>query len=49
MSQVWKDTKDSEFVRKTNEHSNLNSTAAKVTSMDDEESKKRIASMLKNN
>jgi len=48
ISQLWKDTKDIEFVRQTIGHRNLNSTSAYVTSMDDEERQNRISSILKN-
>jgi len=42
ISQLWKDTKDIEFVRQTIGHRNLNSTSSYVTAMDDEERKNRI-------
>ena len=48
ISQLWKDTKDIEFVRQTIGHRSLNSTSAYVTHMDDEERQNRISSILKN-
>jgi len=48
ISQLWKDTKDFEFVRQTIGHRSLNSTSAYVTHMDDEERQNRILSILKN-
>ena len=48
ISQLWKDTKDIEFVRQTIGHRNLNATSAYVTDMDDEERQNRISSILKN-
>ena len=48
ISQLWKDTKDIEFVRQTIGHRSLNSTSAYVTHMDDEERQNRILSILKN-
>lgn len=48
ISQLWKDTKDIEFVRQTIGHRTLNSTSAYVTHMDDEERQNRISSILKN-
>ena len=45
ISQLWKDTKDIEFVRQTIGHRNLNSTSAYVTDMDDEERQNRILSI----
>jgi integrase len=47
ISQLWKDTKDIEFVRQTIGHRNLNSTSAYVTNIDDEERQNRILSILK--
>jgi len=47
ISQLWKDTKDIEFVRQTIGHRNLNATSAYVTDMDDEERQNRISSILK--
>ena len=43
ISQLWKDTKDIEFVRQTIGHRSLNSTSGYVTHMDDEERKNRIS------
>jgi integrase len=48
ISQLWKDTKDIEFVRQTIGHRSLNSTSAYVNHMDDEERQNRILSILKN-
>lgn len=48
ISQLWKDTKDIEFVRQTIGHRNLNATSAYVTDMDDEERQNRTSSILKN-
>jgi len=48
ISQLWKDTKDIEFVRQTIGHRSLNSTSAYMTHMDDEERQNRILSILKN-
>jgi len=48
ISQLWKDTKDIEFVLQTIGHRSLNSTSAYVTHMDDEERQNRILSILKN-
>nr|AWT38940.1 putative integrase/recombinase protein [Eunotogramma sp.] len=45
ISQLWKDTKDIEFVRQTIGHRSLNSTSAYVTHMDDEERQNRILSI----
>ena len=45
ISQLWKDTKDIEFVRQTIGHRSLNSTSAYVTDMDDEERQNRILSI----
>ena len=45
ISQLWKDTKDIEFVRQTIGHWSLNSTSAYVTDMDDEERQNRILSI----
>jgi integrase len=44
ISQLWKDTKDIEFVRQTIGHRSLNSTSGYVTHMDDEERQNRISS-----
>ena len=49
ISQLWKDTKDIEFVRQTIGHRNLNSTSSYVTIMDDEERKNRIFNIKKGN
>jgi len=49
ISQLWKDTKDIEFVRQTIGHRNLNSTSSYVTVMDDEERKNRIFNIKKEN
>jgi integrase len=43
ISQLWKDTKDIEFVRQTIGHRSLNSTSGYVTEMVDEESENRIS------
>ena len=43
ISELWKDSKDIEFVRQTMGHRNLNSTSSYVTDMDDEERKNRIS------
>ena len=45
ISQLWKYTKDIEFVRQTIGHRSLNSTSAYVTHMDDEERQNRILSI----
>ena len=45
ISQLWKDTKDIEFVRQTIGHRSLNSTSAYVTHMDDQERQTRISSI----
>jgi integrase len=45
ISQLWKDTKDIEFVRQTIGHRSLNSTSGYVTHMDDEERQNRISSI----
>ena len=42
ISQLWKDTKDIEFVRQTMGHRNLNSTSVYVIYMGDEDRKNRI-------
>ena len=42
ISQLWKDTKDIEFVRQTIGHRSLNLTSAYVTHMDDQERQNRI-------
>jgi len=43
ISQLWKDTKDIEFVRQTMGHSSLNSTSSYVNQMGDEERQNRIS------
>ena len=43
ISQLWKDTKDIEFVRQTIGHGSLNSTSNYVSDMGDEERKNRIS------
>jgi len=43
ISQLWKDTKDIEFVRQTIGHGSLNSISNYVSDMDDEERKNRIS------
>jgi integrase len=43
ISQLWKDTKDIEFVRQTIGHRSLNSTSGYVTEMVDEERENRIS------
>ena len=45
ISQLWKDTKDIEFVRQTIGHRSLNATSAYVTHMADEERQNRILSI----
>ena len=45
LSQLWKDTKDIEFVRQTIGHRSLNSTSVYVTNMDDQERRNRILSI----
>ena len=45
ISQLWKDTKDIEFVRQTIGHRSLNSTSAYVTHMHDQERQNRILSI----
>ena len=49
ISQLWKDTKDIEFVGQTIGHRNLNSTSSYVTVTDDEERKNRIFNTKKEN
>jgi site-specific recombinase XerD len=46
ISQLWKDTKDIEFVRQTIGHRSLNSTSGYVTDMGDEERQNRISSKI---
>ena len=43
ISQLWKDTKDVEFVKQTIGHRNLNATSGYVVRMGDEERQKRIS------
>lgn len=43
ISQLWKDTKDIEFVRQTIGHTSLNSTSSYVNQITDEERKNRIS------
>lgn len=43
ISQLWKDTKDIEFVRQTIGHSSLNATSGYVSKMGDEERQDRIS------
>ena len=43
ISQLWKDTKDIEFVRQTIGHRNLNSTSGYVSEMGDQERQDRIS------
>jgi site-specific recombinase XerD len=45
ISQLWKDTKDIEFVRQMIGHRSLNSTSGYVTHMSDEERQNRILSI----
>lgn len=45
ISQLWKDTKDIEFVRQTIGHRSLNATSGYVTHMDDQERQNRILSI----
>jgi integrase len=45
ISQLWKDTKDIEFVKQTIGHSSLNSTSGYVNQMGDEERQDRISSI----
>ena len=45
ISQLWKDTKDIEFVKQTIGHSNLNSTSSYVNQMGDQERQNRIYSI----
>ena len=45
ISQLWKDTKDIEFVRQTIGHRSLNSTSVYVTNMGDQERQNRILSI----
>ena len=43
ISQLWKDTKDIEFVRQTIGHNRLNSTSSYVNLITDEERENRIS------
>jgi integrase len=45
ISQLWKDTKDIEFVRQTIGHRSLNSTSAYVTKLSDQERRERISQL----
>merc|ERR1712115_648395 len=45
ITQLWKDSKDIEFVKQTIGHRSLNSTSAYVTHMDDQERQNRILSI----
>nr|WPV76515.1 putative integrase recombinase protein [Naviculales sp.] len=45
ISQLWKDTKDIEFVRQTIGHPSLNSTSGYVTQMTDQKRENRISSI----
>jgi len=45
ISQLWKDTKDIEFVRQTIGHRSLNATSGYVAQMADEERQNRISSI----
>lgn len=42
ISQLWKDTKDIEFVKQTIGHRNLDTTSAYVNKLSDQERQKRI-------
>lgn len=44
--QLWKDTKDIEFVRQTIGHNSLNLTSSYVNQITDEERENRISSLL---
>ena len=46
ISQLWKDTKDIEFVRQTIGHRSLNATSGYVSQMGDEERQNRILSIV---
>ena len=46
ISQLWKDTKDIEFVRQTIGHCNLNSTSSYVSQMTDQERESRICDIV---
>jgi site-specific recombinase XerD len=43
ISQLWKDTKDIEFVRQTIGHRSLNATSAYVTKLSNQERQERIS------
>jgi site-specific recombinase XerD len=45
ISQLWKDTKDIEFVKQMIDHSSLNSTSSYVNQMEDQERQNRISSI----
>jgi site-specific recombinase XerD len=45
ISQLWKDTKDIEFVRQTIGHSTIDSTSSYVSQMSDQERQNRISSI----
>lgn len=45
ISQLWKDTKDIEFVRQTIGHRSLNSTSAYVTKLSDQERREHISQL----
>ena len=45
ISELWKDTKDIEFVRQTIGHRSLNATSGYVAHMGDQERQKRISSI----
>ena len=45
ISQLWKDTKDIEFVRQTIGHRSLNATSGYVDQMGNQERQKRISSI----
>ena len=45
ISQLWKDTKDIEFVRQTIGHRSLNATSGYVAQMGDEERQNRISNI----
>ena len=45
ISQLWKDTKDVEFVRQTIGHRSLNATSSYVTQMGDQDRQERISSI----
>ncbi len=47
ISQLWKDTKDIEFVKQTIGHRSLNSTSGYVSNMTDQERQNRISGISK--